>query len=71
MGFLIVEIGLVLKGVGLDVAGVERGVGHDIIRELDELDIKPALRRDQLHGLEDLRKRTRRGQCYRSSQGTS
>jgi hypothetical protein len=35
IGFLVIEVGLVLKRVGLEFAGVECRIGHNIIRELD------------------------------------
>ena len=60
IGFLVIEIGLVLKRIGLKFAGVERGVRHHIVRELDQLNIEPLLRGDRLHGFEDLGMRPRR-----------
>src|SRR5262249_12435469 len=46
--------------IGLNLAGVERGIRHNIIGEFDELDIEAILRRDRPHGLKDLGMRPRR-----------
>jgi hypothetical protein len=60
IGLLVIKVGLVLKRIGLELAGVERGIRHHVVRELDQLDIQPLLRGDRLHGLENLGMRPRR-----------
>jgi hypothetical protein len=37
IGLLVIKVGLVLKRIGLELAGVERGVRHHVVRELDPL----------------------------------
>jgi hypothetical protein len=51
---LVVEIGLILKRIGLQVARVQRRIGHHVVGELDDLDIETILRGDRLDGFEDL-----------------
>ncbi|MHC2703851.1 hypothetical protein ACVMHZ_007014 [Bradyrhizobium liaoningense] len=60
VGLLVVQVRLVLKRIGLDVAGIERRVWHHVVGEFEELNIESALGGDRLHGLEDLRMRPRR-----------
>ena len=42
--YLVVEIGLVLKRVGLEITGVESLIGNGVIADLDDFDLKPVLR---------------------------
>ncbi len=60
VGDLVVEIGLVLEGVGLEFARGEGLVRHHVVGELDDLQVEALLGRDRLHGLEDLGMRTGR-----------
>ena len=46
-----------LVAVGVEVAGGQRGVGLDVVAELDDLDLQAVLLGDLLHLLEDLRVR--------------
>ena len=55
IGLLVVEIGLVLKRVCLQLAGVERRVGSDIVLELDDLDVETVFGGDRFDGLKNLR----------------
>jgi hypothetical protein len=60
IGLLIIEIGLVLKRVGLKFARIKRGIRDHVVGELDQLDIQPLLRGDRLYRFEDLGMRPRR-----------
>ena len=51
---LVVEIGLVLERIRLQVAGVQRGVGDHVVGEFDDLDVEAVLCGDRLDGFEDL-----------------
>lgn len=57
VGDLVVEIGLVLERIGLQVAGVERRVGHDVVGKFDDLDVETLLGGDCLGGFQHLRVR--------------
>jgi hypothetical protein len=51
---LVVEIGLVLERIGLQIAGIQRRVGNHIIGEFDDLNVETVLRGDRFDGFEDL-----------------
>ncbi len=55
VGNLVVEIGLVLEGVGLQLAIGQRLVRHDVIGEIEDFDIEALGRGNLLHLLHDLR----------------
>ena len=53
-GVEVFEVGEVLEVVRVDVARVERLVGHDVVGELDDLQVDALLGEGRLHLLEDL-----------------
>src|SRR6202012_264904 len=55
---LVVQIRLVLKRIGLQIACIERGVRNHIVGELDDLDVEAFLGRNRLDSLQDLRVRS-------------
>ncbi len=60
IGHLVVEIGLMLERIGLQVAGFQRRIRHHIVGEFDDLDVEALLGGDGLGSFQHLRMRTRR-----------